>query len=459
MIDPPARPLLAYYGDDFTGSTDVMEAIARAGLRAALFLDAPTPERLTGRFAGLHAVGLAGTSRALPPDPMEAVLAPAFEALAALRPRLVHYKICSTFDSSPEVGSIGRAIDVGHRIFDPPYIPLVVGAPILKRYCVFGQLFATVGAETHRLDRHPTMRCHPVTPMRESDLRLVLRDQTAKRVALMDVLHLAGTDEQVSNRFRAILDDRPEVLLFDTLDEANLARVGGLIWSGVADCAGPGFAVGSSGLEYALVAHWRACGQLADTPAIAPAGPVDRLAVVSGSCSPTTREQILWALDRGFAGIDLDAAALADPDRAAVERARATGRALEVLRNGRSVIVHSALGTDDPRIASVLGPRGRSHPDAGDRLVRLGEGLGLILRDLIEGAGLRRVVVAGGDTSGHAARQLGIDALEFVMPMTPGSPLCRASSRRPGIDGLEIVLKGGQVGGANFFGNVLQGQN
>ncbi|CAN5713915.1 hypothetical protein BH23PLA1_BH23PLA1_40740 [soil metagenome] len=76
---------------------------------------------------------------------------------------------------------------------------------------------------------------------------------------------------------------------------------------------------------------------------------------------------------------------------------------------------------------------------------------------MLERTGLRRAVVAGGDTSGHATSRLGIDALEFLMPMAPGSPLCRASSRRSGLDGLEIVLKGGQVGQVDFFGQVLEG--
>jgi uncharacterized protein YgbK (DUF1537 family) len=113
---------------------------------------------------------------------MDAHLPQIFRALQVLQPSLCHYKVCSTFDSSPRVGSIGRALEIGQEIFASPYVPLVVGAPALRRYCVFGNLFATVNGETHRLDRHPTMSRHPVTPMAESDLRVHLAAQTSKRI-------------------------------------------------------------------------------------------------------------------------------------------------------------------------------------------------------------------------------------------------------------------------------------
>ena len=453
------RPLLAYYGDDLTGSTDVLEALSNAGVRSALFLEPPGPDVLRGRFAGLQAVGVAGTSRAMSPEQMEAVLPPAFEALGTLGAGIVHYKVCSTFDSSPEVGSIGRAIDIGRRIHGPEPVPMVVGAPVLKRYCVFGNLFATVGPETYRIDRHPTMSRHPVTPMDEGDLRRHLARQTGATIALMDILHLDGPDPEVDRRYAAILDGGPGVILFDTLDEASVRAAGRLVWNhrGVDR---PRFAVGSSGLEYALVAHWREIGILAEAPPIVPPGPAGRLAVVSGSCSPTTRDQIAWAFENGFLGVEVDAGALSDPDpdRSEAERSRATGCAADALRTSDAgVIIHAALGPDDPRIAAALG-RGRDRgQDPGATRERLGERLGLILRDLIESAGLRRAVVAGGDTSGHAARGLEIDALEFILTIAPGSPLCRASSRRPAIDGLEVVLKGGQVGRRDFFGGVLRG--
>jgi 3-oxoisoapionate kinase len=108
--------LLAFYGDDFTGSTDAMEALALSGLRTVLFLSPPTTELLRSKFADLRCVGVAGTSRAMSPREMDSELKPILQALWAIGAPLTHYKVCSTFDSSPAMGSIGHVIDMArHR--------------------------------------------------------------------------------------------------------------------------------------------------------------------------------------------------------------------------------------------------------------------------------------------------------------------------------------------------------
>jgi len=106
------RLLLAYYGDDFTGSTDVLEALSLSGVRTVLFLRAPDPEDLK-RFPGCRAAGLAGVSRSQSPAWMRVHLPGIFSRLAQLGAPLLQYKVCSTFDSSPEVGNIGCAIEIG----------------------------------------------------------------------------------------------------------------------------------------------------------------------------------------------------------------------------------------------------------------------------------------------------------------------------------------------------------
>ena len=451
------RLLLTFYGDDFTGSTDVLEALARAGIRTALFLEAPRSEQLSGRFADLEAVGVAGMGRSMTPGQMDAALPPVFERLGRLGANLFHYKTCSTFDSSPEVGSIGRAIDIGQRTFASPFVPLVVGAPVLRRYCLFGNLFATVGDETFRLDRHPTMRCHPVTPMDEADLRVHLARQTSKTTALMDILHLTGTPAEVDRRFEALLASRPDLVLFDVLDEPRLEEVGRLIWTrAVGD--GQVFAVGSSGLEYALTAHWRAsCGRTGPQPFESP-GPVDAIAVVSGSCSPATRDQIRWAREHGFAIIEI---ASSQPGGS---RAGRWGAGQGGPRGDRGPGAWAERG-------HLYGRRPRRSADRGDP--GPGERAGVAApRDPrahrgSAGPGPPRVARCdvdpqgrggGGDTSGHVVRQVGIEVLEVMLPLTPGSPLCRATSRRASVDGLEIVLKGGQIGRPDFFGTVLRGE-
>jgi uncharacterized protein YgbK (DUF1537 family) len=415
---------LAFYGDDFSGSTDVLEALAVHGVRAALFLELPERERLERRFPDLEAAGLAGSSRAMTPADMEQELAPALEGLGRLGARKVHYKICSTFDSSPEIGSIGRAIEIGRRLFGPEPVPLVVGAPALRRWCVFGNLFAADGDGVSRLDRHSTMSRHPVTPMDESDLRRILQRQAPLRTALVDVRAVGGPPEEFDRAVTAARAERPDVVLFDVLEPAHLAPIGRFLWEEEGR-----FLVGSSGVEYALAAHW---GRARRT--FAGAGRADRILVLSGSCSPATDRQIAWALERGFLGVRLP------------EDGRVEGRVIDALRSGRSVAVYTARGPADPEIRDprVEGPK-------------LGRRLGEIARAAVREAGVRRIVAAGGDTSGRIARALGIEALEMAAPLAPGSPLCRARSEDSRVDGLEIAFKGGQVGREDYFGRALRG--
>src|SRR6185312_7150710 len=173
-----ARPLYAYYGDDFTGSTDVLEALSLAGVRSVLFTGLPADEHWR-QFADCQALGIAGESRSRPPEWMSTHLPAVFRRLGALGAPIIHYKTCSTFDSSPRIGSIGRALEIGREALSPPFVPIVVAAPHLRRYVAFGNLYAAAGEKIYRIDRHPTMRTHPVTPMYEADLRRHLSAQTA----------------------------------------------------------------------------------------------------------------------------------------------------------------------------------------------------------------------------------------------------------------------------------------
>ncbi|TIX33425.1 MAG: four-carbon acid sugar kinase family protein, partial [Mesorhizobium sp.] len=129
--------LLSYYGDDLTGSTDVMEALELGGVPTVLFMRQPDDAQLA-QFSHCRAVGLAGTSRSESQQWMDTHLKVAFGWLKTLEAEICHYKVCSTFDSSPTIGSIGRAIEIGRSVFAQDSVPLVVGAPQLKRYTAFG---------------------------------------------------------------------------------------------------------------------------------------------------------------------------------------------------------------------------------------------------------------------------------------------------------------------------------
>jgi len=421
-----AAPLrLAFYGDDFTGSTDALEFLSRAGVPTVLFLEPPSPETLA-RHPGLQAVGVAGMTRSMTAEALAAELRLALTALRALGAPHVHYKVCSTFDSSPTTGSIGRAIDVGAEIFGARFVPLLVGAPALGRYCVFGNLFARLGTggEIHRLDRHPSMSRHPVTPAHESDLRRHLARQTTKRAALFDILHVALAEDAARAALDALLASGPDVVLFDVLEPGQLARLGALI-DAHASRERPLFSVGSSGIEMALGAHWAAGADLRSQTDWPDPGPAAPLLVISGSCSPVTAGQIAWAESHGFATI-----ALGDDTSAAASAA---------LTAGRHTVIYTSRGA--PGSAPIPAPE-------------LGSALGRLARGLVARHDVRRLVVAGGDTSSYAARALGIESLEMLAPLAPGAPLCRACAPGSPLDGLAVNFKGGQVGTPDYFGLV-----
>jgi uncharacterized protein YgbK (DUF1537 family) len=462
--------LLAYYGDDFTGSTDVMESLARAGLRTVLFLEPPTPAQLA-KFPGIRAFGIAGGSRTMSPAQMERELPRAFKALKASGASIVHYKTCSTFDSSPTVGSIGKAIELGRHVFGKAApTPLVIGVPVLGRHVVFGNLFARSGLDTEpaRLDRHPTMSRHPVTPMDEADIRLHLAKQTNLAVELVDVLKLRaneipknGTARLNKNHYGAAAKKTSPIILFDTLDETDLPKVGRLI-AGQIPVGGQLFCAGSSGIEYALVAFWREIGWLPDAAALSPAArhaprsSPPQIITVSGSCSPVTDRQIGLALQDGYLEVPCDSRLLADAKRGCAGVTEAIARAQAALDLGRNVIFHTARGPADQRRAgfeqTAKEYRGLTKAEqlaaAG---TSLGQSLALILHQALRRTGARRAVVCGGDTSTHVARALGIEALEFIAPVAPGGPLCRIHAPNQVADGCEIIFKGGQVGRDSFF--------
>ncbi len=453
--------LLTFYGDDFTGSTDAMESLAAAGIRTILFLRPPTPEVLA-EFTDVGAVGVAGDSRAMTPEGMQQTLPKAFSQLNALGAPLLHYKVCSTFDSSPEIGSIGRATDLGQRIFASPFVPLLVGAPRLGRYTVFGNHFARSGVDgqTYRLDRLGPMRHHPVTPMLEGDLRQHLSRQTDKEIGLFDILQLEDREADMEDRLQTALESGPEILLFDALYDEHLSTIGRLMWD-QASREVPLFVVGSSGVEYALTAHWRATGELAEPREFESPGEAEQLVAVSGSCSPVTEGQIEQAIQHGFVDVPLDPARLVDPESAEGESEAAIEKMLDELRRGNNVISHTCRGPQDPRREATarrleaLGYEGLEAKLRGGRV--LAEATGRILRAVLERADVQRVAVAGGDTSSYIADQLDIQAVEMIAPAATGSPLCRVYSEEDRLDGLEIVFKGGQMGGRDFFVDVLRG--
>ncbi|CAM2142527.1 3-oxo-isoapionate kinase [Pararobbsia alpina] len=447
----PPGVLLAYYGDDFTGSTDAMESMTAAGIPTLLCLEPPTPE-LLARFPDVRCVGIAGSSRGRSPEWMSQALPEAFASLVALGAPIVQYKICSTFDSSPQVGSIGRAIDIGIETVGGRWSPMVVGAPRLRRYQMFGNLFAAVDGVGYRLDRHPTMSRHPVTPMHEADLRLHLREQTARRIELVDMLSLRSA-RGIEHIDSLAGNDTPIVLL-DVLDAETLEAAGEAIWERRGDRL---FTASSSGLQYALGAYWRARGWVPDTVTLPEAEPVGQIAVVSGSCSPVTAGQIRHAREAGFHTERLAIECVLATATREREIERTASAAVNALSRGQSAVVFSAEGPDDPSVMRFDDSARAAGISRGDAARAIGQALAAVMQRILDRVSLDRVVVAGGDSSGEVASALGVTALSVAAAMAPGAPVCRAWSEDARRDGLQIVLKGGQIGGAEFFREVRDG--
>ncbi len=444
--------LLAWYGDDFTGASAVMEVLTFAGVPSVLFLKPPT-EAMLAAYPAYQAIGVAGVARSKPPEWMDSALPPIFEALTATGAELVHYKVCSTFDSSPETGSIGKGIDIAAPIVGGAWHPLLVAAPPIGRYQAFGTLFAEDGGVVHRLDRHPTMRRHPVTPMREADIRRHLAAQTDTSIGLVELTDLQdrkSADDALAGQCR----DGAKIIAIDACDPPDMAEAGRLIWQNRQ--AAP-FVIGSQGVEYALVAHWRADGRLSSQVSFPRVAALDRIAAVSGSVSPVAAAQIAWAGGNGFEPIRFDPATVVDEagmDRAVDEAVQAALRAADA---GKSPLVHTASGPDDPAVGRYHETVARAGLDPGEANGRIGIALGRVLETVLKRTGLGRVAISGGDTSGYAGRQLGIEALTALAPIAAGGGLCLAHCEAGDREPFEIAFKGGQMGEPDYFGTIRDG--
>jgi 3-oxoisoapionate kinase len=179
------------------------------------------------------------------------------------------------------------------------------------------------------------------------------------------------------------------------------------------------------------------------------------MVAVSGSVSPVTAAQIAHALAHGFAPVPVDPADLVDDSAAAEDSAVAACRA--ALAEGRDPLVFTARGPDDPSVARLAAARDRAGVSATLANDRIGAALGRILARTLRDTGTTRAVISGGDTSGHATRQLGVFALTALAPTIPGAAICRAWSDDPAIDGLQLALKGGQMGAEDYFAQVRAG--
>jgi len=167
-------------------------------------------------------------------------------------------------------------------------------------------------------------------------------------------------------------------------------------------------------------------------------------------------------MQNGFAEIGIDTAAIAKTKDVASVIANDISSAITLIKKGQSVIIHTSRGADDARVETtneVLGSLGFDAAAVRTKTADLyGTALGQIAKAVAEQTSLKRIVIAGGDTSSFAARAMGIEAVEMIAQLSPGAPLCKAYAPGSPIDGLEVNFKGGQVGKADYFGMVKDGK-
>ncbi|WP_417361252.1 four-carbon acid sugar kinase family protein [Galbibacter sp.] len=454
------EPKLVFYGDDFTGATDALEFMTRAGAKTVLFLEAPTPEALEA-FGVLDAIGIAGKTRAMPPEEMQQTLEKDFAKIAAIRPKHIHYKVCSTFDSSPEIGNIGVAITEGLKKFENSFVPIVVAAPDLGRYVIFGQLFAQMGigskGDVYRIDQHPSMSKHPVTPAKEADLRNHLALQADFSMGLIDIRDLEDSLPELLNKLQE-LSKESEVVFFDGIYSWQMKKIGAVL-ENCMDGKKPLFSVGSSGVEQALGDYWQKENILGETPIWSVVQQAKPMLVLCGSVSPITAGQIDYALEQGFEEVAIAPEFLSD-DLLASALSYA-GKVLKFLELGKSVIVHTARGPEDPRLEQIQLITQNLGWDAvrckSELPKRFGQLLGQTADEVLRQMPLKRLIIAGGDTSSYTARALGIQAVQMIAPLVKGAPLCRVYAKGAAVDGMEINLKGGQLGEKDYFVALQQG--
>jgi uncharacterized protein YgbK (DUF1537 family) len=419
---------MAYLGciaDDFTGATDLANNLVRSGMRSIQLIGPDAAAADDGSAAAHDAVVVALKSRSI--DAADAVRL-SLDALAYLRGigcKQFYFKYCSTFDST-DAGNIGPvaealldALATAQTIYCPAF-------PATGRSVYMGHLF--VG---DRLLSESGMQDHPLTPMTDADLVRVLARQCTRAVDKITAAQMAPGPDAVRARLRTLAGAGTAHVVVDTLNDADLMLLGRA-------CADMALVTGGSGLAIGLARALAESGRIApDTAAGTLSARTGPAAILSGSASTATRGQVAWARAR-MASLKIDALELArDPHTA--QRALAWAR--EHLAAG-PVLVYA---TDEPAaVAAAQAALGREH--AG-RLVE--QAMAQVAVGLRE-AGVQRLVVAGGETSGAVVAALGIKALRIGSQIDPGVPAVEAL---PG--GLLLALKSGNFGAEDFFHKAL----
>jgi 3-dehydrotetronate 4-kinase len=410
--------LLGCIADDFTGATDIAGLLARSGVRVSLRIGVPTePPQDTSPFEVI-----ALKSRTAPVDEAIADTRAALDWLQQAGAKRFFWKYCSTFDCTPEgnIGPVSEALMATLGTDQTIYCPAF---PENGRSIYMGNLF--VGQQP--LAESP-MKDHPLTPMRDSNLMRLLTPQVTRPVGLADRLTLAKGAEALAACLARYAADGVAHVIVDAVAESDLKVI-------ARACRNMPLITGGSAVAMPLPDLYLADGLLAaDAPRRATPDIPATSVVLSGSCSSMTNQQVTTYLATGAPSYRLDPRTLAEEGQASV---------LDWLAQqdlSRAPLIYATADPDNVHAAQqVLGVA-----EAGRIVEKTLAACAIAARD----AGARRIIVAGGETSGTVTLALGVDRLDIGAEIAPGVPwtFCQSGGQQ-----IAVTLKSGNFGKPTFF--------
>ncbi len=402
--------------DDFTGATDVANNLVRAGMRVVQTVGLPSEP-----VGDADAVVVALKSRTAPVEEAISASIEAARWLLDQGARLLYFKVCSTFDSTPQ-GNIGPVAEALADLVGAAFVPVAPAFPVNGRTVFQGHLF--VGDQ---LLSESAMRFHPLTPMTDAHLGRVLQAQLRRSTAgLVTHVHLGEGASSLLARATSLAQAGSRFGIVDTVDQRDLA----VLAQACAQARWP-LVVAGSGLALELPV---ASGLLRKDNADHLPAAQGSTAIVSGSCSATTNAQVAAFLAQGGEAFAVDGLRLAAGEHLATQ---AIEWALPRLGQ-RPVLIYATAQADTVKaVQQLLGA------DRAGALIE--QTLADIARGLVQ-HGVRQLVVAGGETSGACVNALGIRQLRVGPQIDPGVPWCHAMPL-----GIRIALKSGNFGGNDFF--------
>jgi uncharacterized protein YgbK (DUF1537 family) len=410
--------LLGCIADDSTGATDLAAVLVQEGMRTVQTIGVPDAGTDVGE---VDALVVALKSRSIPAADAVHQSLEALRFLQAKGAKQILFKYCSTFDSTPE-GNIGPvaealldALGADQTIVCPAY-------PTLQRSIFRGHLF--VG---DRLLSESGMEKHPLNPMTDPDLVRVMAAQSRRKVGLVryDTVH-RGADA-VRARMEELRGQGTTHLVTDVTDDPDLRVLG----EAAAELK---LVTGGSGIALGLPENFRRKGLLGHSEAGALAEVDGYEAVLAGSCSVATRGQVADFANKR-PSFRLDPQALNDGDGQVAE---ALAFAKAHMKDGPVLIYATAEPAEVAAAQAVLG-----RERAGELVERA---MGLLAKGLVD-RGVRRLVVAGGETSGSVVAALKVTALRIGEKIDPGVPATVSIGDRP----LALALKSGNFGTPDFL--------